>query len=545
MTGNIWDGSQWKKIKTIKVYNGSSWENVNKGKVYDGSGNFNTFYTRLNKVTPDASSTETITYSEIRFLVTQGDEAQYAEFPATVEALITKPGTVEYSQIRTDRIAEFAVTGLSQNQTVTMKYRLNYGDNEYFPEDQSYLSTDKTTTAITKLAPTITYIDNGYGTLTYSINKRTADSAYYELVRVANTTVVKTGTITTTANFTLTGLNAGESYFLRSYGNYETYFSPDETSSITTDSNRFTAIKTATNPSITDVGRTTSSVTFGVDIGLADYFTYTLTHPRTGDNIYIETNPQTWTQKTFNAANTGDSIYPDESYRLTVTAYWSDATSDYTIGIGSISTNDFTSMPPSTSVSISSRSVAELIFNHTRLSGSGTNYSLETTGGDVYASGTLTATGDISVGGLPHNTSFLAKTTAFQTGYRSDRYSGGTRFGSTNSASSSTRLAQNVSSLVATTQYNTPNFNASFALNGTGTACGYNIRRQNTGVVVASGTDSISPVARTVTRGFSYRIETEQRYDSIRTGTQYAFGSNSTFGIARLNSAYIFAQSAQ
>ena len=51
MTGNIWDGSQWKKIKTIKVYNGSSWENVNKGKVYDGSGNFNTFYTRLNKVT--------------------------------------------------------------------------------------------------------------------------------------------------------------------------------------------------------------------------------------------------------------------------------------------------------------------------------------------------------------------------------------------------------------------------------------------------------------------------------------------------------------
>jgi len=536
----------WQSAKTIKIRNNANngWHTVNTGKIWTGSG-WNTFYTRLNKVTPSVSSTETITYSEIRFLVTQGNEAQYADFPATVEALITKPGTVEYSQIRTDRIAEFAVTGLSQNQIVTMKYRLNYGDNEYFPEDQSYLTTNKTTTVITKVSPTITFVgSSGYTGLTFQVDGGNANSVSYQLQTTAGVDEAgKSGTITAAnynSDFTISGLGAGTVHRLRAYGNYTSNFDPDETSSSTLSGTANVDIQNAVPPTITFVSSTTSAITWTINLHGADSGTYSVVSITGGNNVVNNAAAPA------NGNITASGLYADESYRCEVTAFWSNANVDQTTATRTNSTDDFGAIT-NPSIAINSgatnagRSVAELMFTLSGGNGVGSIYHLDNINGQV-ASGSTTGS-SVNVGGLDHNTAYTLYVQKYDNRYRSTRYSG-----SYNSAGNTTRPASSPSSygLGGQTMTNTSGSSTLLArFSGYGTGLPDGARRYYYRATSSAGagatfvssavvTNPTTSVSVTVTRIFYYQARWEQTYESIITGTAKAFGSNSTCGVAML-----------
>lgn len=435
-------------------------------------------------------------------------------------------------------------TGLIQNTTYALRVTSYYTTARPTTAQITAPDVSATTTAIAKQTPTITFVSAGYTSLTYSIDKNNADSASYELVRTADNVTVSSGTRTTTANFTISGLSPGQSYRLRAFGNFTTSFDPDEVSSTVFDSIRITDIKTAVNPVVVAGARGINSVAFSVTgISEADYYSYELRLTRLNELIASDLNvPVSTTSLSFTSVNTGDNLYPDETYRLTVTAYWSNATADFTTGADSNTTDDLPA--PSSSVALLDRSVREIRFTTVRNSGTSSSFQLRTSGGDLYGSGSLSASQTTYTGGLPNGTSFTCTVTTNQTGYRSDRYSGGTRT-ATNSASGSTRVAGSPTVTSWTGRFAAPQLSASWTA-GPGLPSGvrYSIRRSSDGaLVVTNAIDTASPTTATVTRGFSYRWEGESVYDSL-LGTAYAFGSNSTFGIAREITAYVFVPTA-
>jgi len=324
MSINIYNGSTWINPKNINIYNGSTWNTVNYGKIWNGS-TWNNFYTRLVKVAPSISVSKT--YNSVTFVITQGTVEQFSEFPAIIEVVVTYPNTLTSSAQSNARVATFYANAytLYQNQTVGIDYRLHYGDDEYYPEDQSYLTLNVTTDVISVVTPSIIYVGNTTSSLTYRVAYYSADYFSWVLRNSGGATVASDSTETTTGDFTIGGLSAGAAYTLTVTSHYITNFSSPQTRQIA--STNLTDVISSVAPTVTFTGSSATSsaasVSFSVNKNGANGGDYAYSLTRDG-GIPVTNGSSSATSLTFNRSS-GTGVYPDEYYTLSVTTYWNGA----------------------------------------------------------------------------------------------------------------------------------------------------------------------------------------------------------------------------
>ena len=203
----------WHNVATIRIRNNDNngWHLVKTGKIWTGS-SWSKFYQRITTTAPTVSAT-TVTKNAITWTVTQASTAQFAEFPSQFQYYIVYPSGLRspstgYSY--TDaRVATVSLTGLFQNQTLSLYYRLMYeddttgdnSDNTYYPEDETYVLKETTTTATVVENPTVTgagSISPGY--VSFTVDYHEADSYNWYLYRNSDSEFVSSGTNETNGN---------------------------------------------------------------------------------------------------------------------------------------------------------------------------------------------------------------------------------------------------------------------------------------------------------------------------------------------------------
>lgn len=335
MTVKVFDGTNWNSIKAIKVRSDTAWNTIKQAKVRTSGGTWQTIFTSITKVEPTVSSSETVQYQEVTFVVTQGDAAQYAENPATIYVRITKFNSINVQQSQTttssvDRVASFVVTGLAQGWTAQLEYRLDYGSSEYLPEGgTTYYTTSRTASVITKVIPTVAFLSRTFTSITFTVNKNTATTASWTLTGPpaynAYTGNQQSGTVTSsgTQNVILSSLQSGLSYDFVVTNNYTTNFSPAEQSAPVT-LTQSTAVPIVTNPVLSTLSGypTNTSIGFNVNIGDADNYTYVL---KNSANTTIASQLSGITSATLTFAYPTYDVYPSDTYTLTVTSYFTSA----------------------------------------------------------------------------------------------------------------------------------------------------------------------------------------------------------------------------
>jgi hypothetical protein len=335
MTAKVFDGTNWNGIKAIKVRSDTTWNTIKQALVRTSAGTWQTIFTSITKVEPTVSSSETVTYQEVTFVVTQGDAAQYAENPATTYVRITKFNSTNVQQSQTttssvDRVASFVVTGLAQGWTVQLEYRLDYGSSEYLPEGgTTYYTTSRTTSTITKVIPTVAFLSRTFTSITFTVNKNTADTASWTLTGPpaynAYTGNQQSGTVSSsgTQNVILSSLQSGLSYDFVVTNNYTANFDPAEQSAPVT-LTQSTAVPIVANPVLSTLSGypTNTSIGFNVNIGDADNYTYVL---KDSANTTIASQLSGITSATLTFAYPTYDIYPSQTYTLTVTSYFTSA----------------------------------------------------------------------------------------------------------------------------------------------------------------------------------------------------------------------------
>lgn len=325
MTIRIWNGSSWDISTNPQVWNGTGWQQVNFGYIWDGS-NWQLFYTRI--VVQAPTITASVTTTSITWTVTQASVAQFAEFPSTLEYFLIYPNGTRVPALpgistSTSRIVTISVTGIFQNQSATLWYRLNYGSGVFFPSSGDYLSDTRTTTAIPLETPIVTHIGSTTTSLTYSIDRRQADTYSFELTRGPN--VIYSGTGQQDTQKTFPNLDQDTTYVLTVTSRYTTARATPETISAAGVPGTTSAI-TVQFPAITFISSTFNSLNYTVNIFSADRFNYEFR--RSSDNSLITSgtgltpDPGFTTRSLSFGSNISYTLYQNTGYYLVVTSIY-------------------------------------------------------------------------------------------------------------------------------------------------------------------------------------------------------------------------------
>ena len=482
----------WINVANIKIRNSTNdgWHLVKTGKIWTGSG-WSKFYERITTTAPTVSAT-TVTKNAITWTVTQASTGQFAEFPSQFQYYTVRPNGTRnpltgYSY--TDaRVAFISLTGLLQNQTASLYYRLMYeddtagdnSDNTYYPENETYILKETTTDAITVENPTVTgagSISPGY--VSFTVDYHEADNFNWVLTRNSDGDIVSSGTNETNGNLANRSVPyQNTQYKLAVTANYETDFEPDETTFAV--GYQTSDAVTAVAPVVTTSGITTSSITWNVDRNGANYYAWYLYKNNFGAPVVSDAT------STETSITTGGLSY-NTSYTLRVISHFTDYGADATFTVNTTtSTADYVPIPPDPpSITRTARGFNYITFNYT-LYGDRVYYQVGTTPGGTNMANTYSTTGgDIAFTDLTPSTS----TTTYYTRARNWSADGG--YSAWVSFSDAT-IGFTAPSVTFGSQQMTPygryliwNIN-----NGSGTDISYELRRGS--VQVASGTTSSS-----------------------------------------------------
>jgi hypothetical protein len=320
----IWDGSSWLTAADPQVYNGTSWVGVNFGYIWDGS-DWQIFYSRIAVQAPTV--TAAITTTSITWTVTQATEAQFAEFPSTLEYFLIFPnGTrVPSSGVSTSssRIVTIAMTGIFQNQSGELRYRLNYGSGVFFPTSGAFIVDNRTTTAIPLETATVQLTARTATSLTFSIDRKQADTYSFELTRGTN--IIYSGTGQQDTQKIFPNLDQNTTYVLTVTSRYTTARPVAETITAPEVSGTTEAVAVQF-PSITFISSGFDSLNYSVNIFNADRFNFELR--RASNNVLITSgtgltpSPGTTTRSLSFGTQPAYTLYQNTGYYLVVTSIY-------------------------------------------------------------------------------------------------------------------------------------------------------------------------------------------------------------------------------
>jgi hypothetical protein len=289
----------WQNIATLKIRNNDNngWHTVNTGRIWTGTA-WSRFYQRITTTAPIVSAT-TVTKNAITWTVTQASTLQFAEFPSQFQYYIVYPSGLRspstgYSY--TDaRVSTISLTGLSQNQTVSLYYRLMYeddtpgdnSDNIYYPEDETYELKQTTTVATTVEDPTVTGAGSSApNSVSFFVNYNEADSFNWYLYRTSDSQFIDDGVRTFAGNqgtFSITVPYHDTNYRLYVRANYETDFSPNEYTYATGYQTSDAVVAVA--PTVTGTALNSFQISWNISFNGANYVTWTLIRVSTGSII--------------------------------------------------------------------------------------------------------------------------------------------------------------------------------------------------------------------------------------------------------------------
>ena len=287
----------WINVANIKIRNSTNdgWHTVNTGRIWNGIG-WNKFYQRITTTAPTVSAT-TVTKNAITWTVTQASTEQFAEFPSQFQYYTVRPNGTRnpltgYSY--TDaRVAFISLTGLLQNQTASLYYRLMYeddtagdnSDNTYYPEDETYVLKETTTDAVTVENPTVTGAGSSApNKVSFTVDYHEADDFNWVLTRNSDGDFVSSATNAT--NGTLTNLTVpyqDTQYKLAVTANYEIDFEPDETTFAVGYQTSDAVVAVA--PTVTGTALNSFQIRWDIDLNGAAYAYYQLI--KDSDGSYI------------------------------------------------------------------------------------------------------------------------------------------------------------------------------------------------------------------------------------------------------------------
>lgn len=501
----------WINVANIKIRNSTNdgWHTVNTGRIWNGTG-WNKFYQRITTTAPTVSAT-TVTKNAITWTVTQASTGQFAEFPSQFQYYIVYPSGLRspstgYSY--TDaRVATVSVTGLFQNQTLSLYYRLMYeddtagdnSDNSYYPEDETYALKETTTTATVVENPTVTGAGSiGPGYVSFTVDYHEADSYNWYLYRNSDSEFVSSGTNETNGNLANRSVPyQNTQYRLYVRANYETDFSPNEY----TYANGYQTSDavTAVAPVITTSGITSNSITWNVNRNGANYYEWYLFKNNTGAAVDYDLS------STVNSITTS-SLSSNTSYTLRVISHFTGYGADLTSTVNTTASTEVF-VPTAPTITFNSRGYN--FIDWTISSGATIEWRVGTTSlGSQVDSG-------YSAGGLGV---FVAVpiSTAATTYYISARAYASSGEVSAWATASANKVSFTNPSVTFASQSNSPygkyltwNIN-----NGSGTDISYDLRRGS--LQVASGTTSNSTYAfGPATTGFTYTLYYRSRISGI------------------------------
>lgn len=287
----------WQNIATLKIRNNDNngWHTVNTGRIWTGTA-WSKFYQRITTTAPTVSAT-TVTKTAITWTVTQASIAQFAEFPSQFQYYTVSPSGVRSPSAGynyTDaRVSTISITGLSQNQTVSLYYRLMYeddtagdnSDNTYYPEDETYVLKETTTVATPVENPTVTGAGSSApNKVSFTVDYHEADSFNWYLYRDSDSEFISDATNVT--NGTLSNLTVpyhDTSYRLYVRANYEADFSPNEYTYATGYQTSDAVVAVA--PTVTGTALNSFQIRWDIDLNGANYAYYQLI--KTSDGSYI------------------------------------------------------------------------------------------------------------------------------------------------------------------------------------------------------------------------------------------------------------------
>ena len=327
MTIQLWNGSSWVTSTNPQVYNGTGWQQINFGYIWNGS-SWQLFYTRIAVQAPTITATTTTT--SITWTVTQASVAQFAEFPSTLEYFLIYPNgsrvpSLPDISVSSSRVVTISVTGIFQNQSATLWYRLNYGSGVFFPSSGDYLSDTRTSTPIPLEAADVTLVSAATTatSLTYNIDRKQADTYSFELTRGPN--VIYNGTGQQDAQKTFPNLDQNTTYVLTVTSRYTTARPSPET--ITAAGVSGTTSEVVVQfPTITFISSGFNSMNFSVNIFGADRFNYVFR--RTSDNSILASgtgltpSPGGTTRTLSFGSNINYTMYQNTGYYLSVTSVY-------------------------------------------------------------------------------------------------------------------------------------------------------------------------------------------------------------------------------
>jgi hypothetical protein len=518
----------WQSAATIKIRNNANngWHTVNTGKIWTGSA-WSKFYQRITTTAPTVSAT-TVTKNAITWTVTQASTLQFAEFPSQFQYYIVYPSGLRspstgYSY--TDaRVATVSVTGLFQNQTVSLYYRLMYeddtvgdnSDNTYYPEDETYALKETTTTATVVENPTVTGAGSiGPGYVSFTVDYHEADSYNWYLYRNSDSQFVSSGTNETNGNLSNRSVPYQDTqYRLYVRANYETDFSPNEY----TYANGYQTSDAvvALSPYVTASGVTSFSITWNVNRRGANYYEWYLYKNNTGSAFPYD---QTSVETQFTTAG----LLANTSYTLRVISHFTDYGADaYAI----VDTTQVTTsaVPTDPTITRTARGFNYITFNYT-LYGDIVYYQVGTTpGGTDIANTSSTTGGDISFTDLTPSTS----ATTYYTRARNYSYDGGY---SAWTSFSDTTIGFTAPSVSFSSQGTSP-YGKTLTWNvnrGSGATLSIDLRRGSTsvdtGTLTADGTYSFGPVTTGATYTLFYRARVTNLSNPDFWAPTYAVGT--------------------
>jgi hypothetical protein len=343
----------WQNIATLKIRNNDNngWHTVNTGRIWTGTA-WSKFYQRITTTAPTVSAT-TVTKTAITWTVTQASIAQFAEFPSQFQYYTVSPSGVRSPSAGynyTDaRVSTISITGLSQNQTVSLYYRLMYeddtagdnSDNTYYPEDETYVLKETTTVATPVENPTVTGAGSSApNKVSFTVDYHEADSFNWYLYRnsdsefISDATNVTNGTL---SNLTVPYQNTQYRLYVRA--NYEADFSPNEYTYATGYQTSDAVVAVA--PTVTGTALNSFEIRWDIDLNGANYYEWYLFKNNTGAAVEYDL---------FSTANsiTTSSLSSNTSYTLRVISHFTGYGADLTSTVNTTaSTEVFVPDPPS------------------------------------------------------------------------------------------------------------------------------------------------------------------------------------------------------
>lgn len=498
----------WQNVATIKVRNNANdaWHLVNTGKIWTGSA-WSRFYQRITTTAPIVSAT-TVTKNAITWTVTQASTLQFAEFPSQFQYYIVYPSGLRspstgYSY--TDaRVSTISLTGLSQNQTVSLYYRLMYqddtpgdnNDNVYYPEDETYELKQTTTIATVVENPTV--YGNGSAapnSVSFFVNYNEADSFNWYLYRTSDNLFIDDGVRTFTGNqgtFSIPVPYQDTNYRLYVRANYETDFASNEYTYATGYQTSDAVV--ALDPYVSASGVTSYSITWNVNRRGANYYEWYLYKNNTGTAIYYDLF-------SVETQFTNINLVANTSYTLRVISHFTDYGAD-AYAIVDTTQVTATAVPDPPTITYQGRGYNYVTWSY-GLYGDRVYYQVGTTSGGSDIANTYSVTGgSLTFNNLTISTSQIAYYTRARSWSADGGYSDWVYDGPRYTAALINPSVTSIQGSGPYGKYITWTIN-----NGSGTSVNFELRRDGTAGAIDTGTEtSTSYSYGPVTTGQTYRF---------------------------------------